>query len=158
MKLIFSTNNLNFFNRIKQSKFKIYLYILILASFLTIIVCWNEFEILNLFGLISISFMTILLIRIPAYKNYLLNIEIDKNTLVFQYSSGLMVPKCFTFETEINNFKIKYYRNPKYFPLFQIEQKSPYKKLYTQYCFGVWSNKKSFEIIRQYANLIEYNE
>ena len=54
------------------------------------------------------------------------------------------------------NFNIKYYRNSQWYPVFIIEQRKPYKLLLNQYCFSIWKDKNSFEILKKHCNKLEY--
>lgn len=156
--VLLDTEKLGFSSRIKQSIFKPYFLLLKINLMLTLIAALMDAKYgLYFFSLTAIVWITIVLIRIPAYVNYIYKISInDKGKLLIQYESGIFVRKTLICEVEKGNFRVRYYRNPRYFPVFVLEQHRPYQLLMSQHCFGVWKEKASAEIFRNFASSITY--
>ena len=109
------------------------------------------------FSLIAIIWLAILLIRIPAYDNYIYKLSLnDEGRLLIHYEKGVFSRKELICEVNKGDFRVRYYRNPRYFPVFILEQHQPYKFLLAQHCFGVWKEKESVEIFRDLASSVTY--
>ncbi len=98
--------------------------------------------------------------KFGIFRIYIYEIELDEasDTVVFKYTKGLFSIKRHEYKVAKGNFKINYYRNPQWYPVFNFEQRKPYKMVFNQYCYGAWREKTSMELLRDYCHTFKYFE
>ena len=155
---IFETQSLGYFGRVKASwmmKYYQLLYAAIILSGLAIIFDWN---IKYFFLLLTLMFAIVVVMRIFVFRDYLQKIEASEDSIILTIQTGIFSQTIKELEIKKGNFKIRFFRDPKYFSFFLIEQRKPYKLIMNQYCFGHWQKKDSMEILRDYASSVQYFE
>jgi hypothetical protein len=96
--------------------------------------------------------------KFGIFRIYIYEIELDEtnDTIIFKYTRGLFFVKNLEYKVAKGNFKINYYRNSQWYPVFSFEQRKPYKTMFNQYCYGAWREKTSMEVLRDYCYTLEY--
>lgn len=148
----------SFKEKLKQSYLynftRVFIVILVLAIFLNItanLLC-------VFFYIASLVLFQLSIFKFSIFKTFIyeLAFEEESNSIIIKYSTGMFFVKYHEYKVNKGNFNIKYYRNSQWYPVFIIEQRKPYKLILNQYCFSIWKDKNSLEILKKHCNKLEY--